>query len=162
MERDSCHGVRGQRQGELALSAPVASYPLTRLTQADQDSSSSNDLTSRTLAHLRENHVPQVVETDDRDEVSGPLRSARGTVGLDMDDAYEEEIKEHEGAWTHKVRRERVEQAKVRCRDVIIMFLHSCSFAVVLPTCLISPTRVVFQVKTAGRRRFPYSPVYSQ
>jgi hypothetical protein len=43
----------------------------------------------------------------DRDEVSGPLRSALGTDGVvDLDDTYEEEIKEQEGAWTHKVKRE--------------------------------------------------------
>jgi hypothetical protein len=49
----------------------------------------------------------------DRDEVSGPLRLAPGTDGVvDVDDTYEEEIKEQEGAWTHKVKRE--QHTKVR------------------------------------------------
>ena len=85
------------------------------MTQADQDASSPNDLASRTVAHLKAKDVPEdsVVETDDRDEVSGPLRSAPGGAGVDIDDTYEEEIKEQEGAWTHKVRREHVEHSKV-------------------------------------------------
>jgi hypothetical protein len=50
----------------------------------------------------------------DLDEVSGPLKSAPGTDGVvDIDDTYEEEIKEQEGAWTHKVKREHAEQVKV-------------------------------------------------
>ena len=56
-----------------------------------------------------------MVMTDAPDEVSGPLRSARGSANvIDVDDTYEEEIKEQEGAWTHKVRREHVEHSKVR------------------------------------------------
>jgi len=88
--------------------------------KADQDASSPNDLASRTVAHLKAKDVPEetVVETDDRDEVSGPLRSAPGTAVVDIDDTYEEEIKEHDGAWTHKVRRERVEHSKVSNRPV--------------------------------------------
>ena len=50
----------------------------------------------------------------DLDEVSGPLKSAPGTDGVvDIDDTYDEEIKEQEGAWTHKVKREYAEQVKV-------------------------------------------------
>lgn len=84
------------------------------MTQADQDASSPDDLASRTVAHLKAKDLPEetVVEVD---EVSGPLRSAPGTAGVvDIDDTYEEEIKEQEGAWTHKVRREHVEHVKVR------------------------------------------------
>jgi hypothetical protein len=84
------------------------------VTQADQDASSPDDLASRTVAHLKAKDLPEetVVEVD---EVSGPLRSAPGTAGVvDIDDTYEEEIKEQEGAWTHKVRREHVEHVKVR------------------------------------------------
>ena len=55
----------------------------------------------------------------DRDEVSGPLRSATGTDGVvDIDDTYEEEIKEQEGAWTHKVKREHAQHTKVRTIDI--------------------------------------------
>jgi len=85
--------------------------------KADQDTSSPSDLASRTVAHLKAKDLPEetVVETDVRDEVSGPLRSATGTTGVvDIDDTYEEEIKEQEGAWTHKVRREHVEHSKAR------------------------------------------------
>ncbi|KAI9440002.1 hypothetical protein H4582DRAFT_1567145 [Lactarius indigo] len=85
--------------------------------KADQDASSVNDLASRTVSHLKAKDYPEetVAATDDRDEVSGPLRSAPGTTGVvDIDDAYEEEIKEQEGAWTHKVRREHVEHSKAR------------------------------------------------
>ncbi|KAI9461652.1 hypothetical protein BJY52DRAFT_190895 [Lactarius psammicola] len=86
--------------------------------KADQENASSpQDLASRTVAHLKAKDVPEetVLATEDLDEVSGPLRSAPGTTGVvDIDDAYEEEIKEQEGAWTHKVRRERVEHSKSR------------------------------------------------
>lgn len=42
------------------------------------------------------------------------MKSARGTDGVvDIDDTYDEEIKEQEGAWTHKVKREHAEQVKV-------------------------------------------------
>ncbi len=87
------------------------------VTQADQDASSPHDLASRTVAHLKVKDVPEetVLATEDLDEVSGPLRSAPGATNhVDIDDTYEEEIKEQEGAWTHKVRRERVEHSKVR------------------------------------------------
>jgi len=51
----------------------------------------------------------------DLDEVSGPLKSAPGTDGVvNIDDTFEEEIKEQEGAWTHKVKREHVEKTKSR------------------------------------------------
>jgi hypothetical protein len=50
----------------------------------------------------------------DLDEVSGPLKSAPGTDGVvDIDDSYDEEIKEQEGAWTHKIKREHTELGKV-------------------------------------------------
>jgi hypothetical protein len=82
--------------------------------KADQDASSPGDLASRTVAHLKAKNAPEEVAavTDDPDEVSGPLRSATGTASVDVDDTYEEEIKEQEGAWTHKVRREHVEHSK--------------------------------------------------
>jgi hypothetical protein len=86
--------------------------------QADQDASSLHDLASRTVNHLTardsvEERVASGTVRFDRDEVSGPLRSAPGTDDvIDIDDAYEEEIKEQEGAWTHKVKRE--QHAKVK------------------------------------------------
>jgi len=85
--------------------------------KADQDASSPSDLAARTVAHLKAKGLPEetVLLTDDPDEVSGPLRSAHGGAGaVDTDDTYEEEIKEQEGAWTHKVRREHVEHSKSR------------------------------------------------
>ncbi|SRR6266404_1181742 len=107
--------------GNLALSIPTEPpIPLIHVTQADQDATSPHDLPSRTVAYLKAKDVPDetVVATYDRDEVSGPLRSAPGTADVndvnDTEDTYEEEIKKQEGAWTHKVRRERVEHSKVR------------------------------------------------
>lgn len=85
--------------------------------KADQDASSVDDLASRTVTHLKARDYPEetVAATDDLDEVSGPLRSAPGTTDVvDIDDAYEEEIQEQEGAWTHKVKREHVEHSKAR------------------------------------------------
>ena len=81
--------------------------------------SSLHDLASRTVTHLRakgapEEFVASATARFDRDEVSGPLKSAPGTDVVDIDDTYEEEIKEQEGAWTHKIRREHAESAKVR------------------------------------------------
>jgi hypothetical protein len=90
------------------------------VTQADQDSSSIHDLAARTVAHLKARDSPEEnmasgTASYDRDEVSGPLRSAPGVDGIvDIDDTYEEEIKEQEGAWTHKVKREHLERGKVR------------------------------------------------
>ena len=87
--------------------------------QADQDRSSPNDLAARTVAHLKakvsaEDGATLSTTRFDLDEVSGPLKSAPGTDGVvDMDDSYDEEIKEQEGAWTHKVKREYAEQVKV-------------------------------------------------
>lgn len=87
--------------------------------KADQDRSSSHDLAARTVAHLREkSSVEEGTESStarfDLDEVSGPLKSAPGTDGVvDIDDTYDEEIKEQEGAWTHKIKRES-EQVKSR------------------------------------------------
>jgi hypothetical protein len=86
--------------------------------QADQDRSSSHDLAARTVAHLKakvsvDEGPASSTARFDLDEVSGPLKSA-GTDGVvDIDDTYDEEIKEQEGAWTHKVKREYAEQVKV-------------------------------------------------
>jgi len=88
--------------------------------KADQDRSSRHDLAARTVAHLKEKvSVEEGTESStarfDLDEVSGPLKSAPGTDGVvDIDDTYDEEIKEQEGAWTHKVKREYAEQVKSR------------------------------------------------
>jgi len=88
--------------------------------KADQDTSSLHDLASRTVSHLKardcaDERVASGTIRFDRDEVSGPLRSAPGTDGVvDIDDAYEEEIKEQEGAWTHKVKREHAQHTKSR------------------------------------------------
>jgi len=88
--------------------------------KADQDRSSTHDLADRTVAHLKakvsvEDGPESSTTRFDLDEVSGPLKSARGTDGVvDIDDTYDEEIKEQEGAWTHKVKREYAEQVKSR------------------------------------------------
>jgi len=85
--------------------------------KADQDRSSPHDLASRTVSHLKakvsaEEGAASSTARFDLDEVSGPLKSAHGTDGVvDIDDTFEEEIKEQEGAWTHKIKRE---QAKSR------------------------------------------------
>ena len=56
----------------------------------------------------------------DLDEVSGPLKSAPGTDGVvDIDDTFEEEIKEQEGAWTHKIKREQVKVWRTAFRFVV-------------------------------------------
>jgi hypothetical protein len=87
--------------------------------QADQDRSSPHDLASRTVSHLKakgsaEEGAVSSTSRFDLDEVSGPLKSAPGTDGVvDIDDAYDEEIKEQEGAWTHKIKREHAEHVKV-------------------------------------------------
>ncbi|KAI0001450.1 hypothetical protein BJV74DRAFT_69250 [Russula compacta] len=49
--------------------------------KADQDVSSLHDLASRTVAHLKAKGAPEESATarSDRDEVSGPLKSAPGT-----------------------------------------------------------------------------------
>jgi len=88
--------------------------------QADQDRSSPHDLAARTVAHLKakvsaEDGPESSTTRFDLDEVSGPLKSAQGTDGVvDIDDTYDEEIKEQEGAWTHKVKREHTEHLKSR------------------------------------------------
>jgi hypothetical protein len=88
--------------------------------KADQDTSSLHDLASRTVTHLKakdstEERVASGTVRFDRDEVSGPLRLAPGTDGVvDIDDTYEEEVKEQEGAWTHKVKREYAQHTKSR------------------------------------------------
>jgi hypothetical protein len=90
--------------------------------QADQDVSTLRDLASRTVNHLKakdsiEEKVASGTVRFDRDEVSGPLRSAPGTDGfVDIDDTYEEEIKEQEGAWTHKVKREYAQTTTTKVR----------------------------------------------
>jgi hypothetical protein len=93
--------------------------------QADQDKTSPHDLAARTVAHLKAKvSVEESPESSttrfDLDEVSGPLKSAPGTDGVvDIDDTYDEEIKEQEGAWTHKVKREHAEQVKV-CHLLVV------------------------------------------
>lgn len=96
-----------------------AESPILIFHQADKDRSSPHDLASRTVSHLKakisaEEGAASSTSRFDLDEVSGPLKSARGTDGVvDIDDTYDEEIKEQEGAWTHKVKREHAEQVKV-------------------------------------------------
>jgi hypothetical protein len=96
-----------------------AESPILIFYQADKDRSSPHDLASRTVSHLKakisaEEGAASSTSRFDLDEVSGPLKSARGTDGVvDIDDTYDEEIKEQEGAWTHKVKREHAEQVKV-------------------------------------------------
>jgi len=86
--------------------------------QADQDTTPPHDLASRTVAHIKakisaEENISSGTARFDRDEVSGPLKSAIGTDGvIDIDDSFEDEVKEQEGAWTHKVKRE--QYVKVR------------------------------------------------
>ncbi|KAI9512097.1 hypothetical protein F5148DRAFT_1146401 [Russula earlei] len=88
--------------------------------KADQDTTPRHDLASRTVAHLKakvsaDENLASVTARFDRDEVTGPLKSARGTDGVvDIDDSFEEEIKEQEGAWTHKVKREQAQNVKSR------------------------------------------------
>jgi len=88
--------------------------------KADQDKTLPQDLASRTVAHMKakvsaEENIPSDTARFDRDEVSGPLKSAIGTDGvIDIDDSFEEEVKEQEGAWTHKVRREQTQHVKSR------------------------------------------------
>lgn len=119
------------------------------MPQADQDRSSPNDLAARTVAHLKAKvSVEEGAESSttrfDLDEVSGPLKSARGTDGVvDIDDTYDEEIKEQEGAWTHKVKREHAEQVKV---------WHS---AFRLPCC----SKLIFVFLVSRYLRAPFSPV---
>jgi hypothetical protein len=113
--------------------------------QADQDSSSAHDLAARTVAHLKARDSPEEnMESGtalyDRDEVSGPLRSAPGVDSVvDIDDAYEQEIKEQEGAWTHKVKREHFEQTKVRRLAFSFVVGVSCYFVIADPSCLRIP-----------------------
>jgi len=88
--------------------------------KADQDASSLHELASRTVNHLKardatDERAASGTARFDRDEVSGPLRLAPGTDGVvDIDDTYEDEVKEQEGAWTHKVKRERAQHTKSR------------------------------------------------
>jgi hypothetical protein len=87
--------------------------------QADQDRSSPHDLAARTVSHLKEKVSVEEGSASsttsfDLDEVSGPLKSAPGIDGVvDIDDTYDEEIREQEGAWTHKAKREHTEHVKV-------------------------------------------------
>ena len=106
--------------------------------QADQDVSSLHDLASRTVTHLKardstDERAASGTARFDRDEVSGPLRLAPGTDGVvDIDDTYEEEVKEQEGAWTHKVKRERAQHTKVRPSNISFLVpfqLALCSLA---------------------------------
>lgn len=101
--------------------APYSYLPL----QADQDRSSPHELASRTVAHLKaklsvEDGAVASTSRSDPDEVSGPLKSALGTDGIvDIDDTFEEEIKEQEGAWTHKIKREQVKVRRTAFRFVV-------------------------------------------
>ena len=124
MERASRFYIRGKCQGVLAPvgihRVPYLYLPLPPLVlQADQDRSSPHDLASRTVSHLKakvsvEEGAASSTSRLDLDEVSGPLKSAPGTDGVvDIDDTYDEEIKEQEGAWTHKIKREHAERVKV-------------------------------------------------
>ena len=90
----------------------------------------------------------------DRDEVSGPLRSAPGTDGvIDLDDTYEEEIKEQEGAWTHKVKREQHTKVSPSAFRFLVPFqtsLHFCRLE--LKGCLPVKTK---QPLNSGMSLFP-------
>jgi len=134
--------------------------------QADQDKSSPHDLAARTVAHLKAKvSVEEVPETStarfDLDEVSGPLKSAPGTDGVvDIDDTYDEEIKEQEGAWTHKVKREHAEQVKVWhtafcCRAVQTNIRFLVSSFLRAPFSPMNPA-----LKTAGLVDFFRPPLY--
>jgi hypothetical protein len=121
--------------------------------QADQDSSTTHDLAARTVAHLKsrdspEENVASGTISYDRDEVSGPLRSAPGVNGIvDIDDTYEEEIKEQEGAWTHKVKREVLEREKVR------RLAFSIVVRVVMLRCITDPSFLSPALKIAAGLR---------
>lgn len=103
------------------LRAPYLYLPLFK---ADQDRSSPHDLASRTVSHLKskvsvEDGAASSTTRFDLDEVSGPLKSAHGTDGVvDIDDTFEEEVKEQEGAWTHKIKREQVKVWRTALRFV--------------------------------------------
>ena len=48
------------------------------------------------------------------------MKSAPGTDGVvNIDDTFEEEIKEQEGAWTHKIKREQVKVWRTAFRFVV-------------------------------------------
>ena len=95
----------------------------------------------------------------DRDEVSGPLRSATGTDGVvDIDDTYEEEIKEQEGAWTHKVKREHAQHTKVRTIDISLS--RVMPFQPVLHPCSPAFLKGFSTCKLRGRAGGPSLPVY--
>ena len=127
------------------------------MPQADQDGSSPHDLAARTVAHLK---AKASVDEDpasstarfDLDEVSGPLKSARGTDGVvDIDDTYDEEIKEQEGAWTHKVKREYAEQVKVLCTAFHLSCCLKLKFVFPVSSILRAPFLPVNPaLKTAG------------
>ncbi|SRR6266446_4870796 len=103
----------------VGIRSPLSFIFHSFVLQADQDKSSPHDLAARTVAHLKakvsvEETPVESTARFDLDEVSGPLKSAPGTDGVvDIDDTYDEEIKEQEGAWTHKVKRESAKQVKV-------------------------------------------------
>jgi len=129
--------------------------------QADQDASSLHDLASRTVSHLKakesmEERVASGTVRFDRDEVSGPLRSALGTDGVvDLDDTYEEEIKEQEGAWTHKVKREQYAKVSPSAFRFLVPFQTSpCLCRLELKGCL--------PVKTASECGMSLFPPVSQ
>ena len=98
----------------------------------------------------------------DLDEVSGPLKSAPGTDGVvDIDDTYDEEIKEQEGAWTHKVKREHAEQVKVWRTAFRLSCCSKLIFVFVVSSFLRAPFSPVNPVlKTAGLVDFFRPPLY--
>jgi hypothetical protein len=133
--------------------------------QADQDRSSPHDLASRTVAHLKakvsaEDGPESSTTRFDLDEVSGPLKSAQGTDGVvDIDDTYDEEIREQEGAWTHKVKREHAEHVKVWHTAFVVLFKTNLRFLV--SSFLKAPLSPVNStLKTAGLVDFSRPPLY--
>jgi hypothetical protein len=135
--------------------------------QADQDRSSPHDLAARTVAHIKgkssvEEGAASSTARFDLDEVSGPLKSAHGTDAVvDIDDAYDEEIKEQEGAWTHKVKREYAEQVKVWHPAFCLSCCSNPIFAFIVSSLLRAPVPPVNpSLKTAGLVDFCCPPLY--
>ena len=135
--------------------------------QADQDKSSPHDLAARTVAHLKEKVSVEEGQASstvrfDLDEVSGPLKSAQGTDGVvDIDDAYDQEIKEQEGAWTHKVKREYAEQVKVWHAAFHLSCFSRFIFGFLVSSFLRPPfSPVNLALKTAGLVDFFRPPLY--
>ncbi|KAF8501665.1 hypothetical protein F5888DRAFT_1608816, partial [Russula emetica] len=135
--------------------------------KADQDRSSPHDLAARTVAHLKakvsaEDGPESSTTRFDLDEVSGPLKSAQGTDGVvDIDDTYDEEIKEQEGAWTHKVKREHTEHLKVWHTSFRLSCCSKLIFGFLVSSLLKAPFSPVNRaLKTAGLADFFRPPLY--